>query len=290
MIIMKNLCIFSMVIVGIFFTACGSSPKITENAAQRRSSEIAAAQKNWNEAMKAEDWVRAVDAYTDIINMYPDYVSAYDARGIAYLCIGEKEKAKNDFYEALKKEPDRLSTKQNILHISAPTEAVIAYRRGSNPDVKRSIRIEAFTEAINLYSDYFNAYNDRGVQYFYKYMMDEAEADWNKAYEMWPDHNLVLYNLARIYRFNGDYDKAIEYLERSIKMNPDYRPAKDELAEVQKLKNPGSSYASKSKAYDQYMRNALIKLNLEEWDSLSDAKKEEFREEYPDVYKARFED
>jgi tetratricopeptide (TPR) repeat protein len=285
---MKKFCLLTMVVILVLLVGCVSSAKSKEQVAQKRKADIDIADKNWNEAMKEQDWIRAVDAYTGIISNYPDYVSAYDYRGIAYLCLGEKEKAIDDFNEALKFEPDRWSTRQNMLQVSVPTDAIIAYQRGQMAS-KQSAKIEAFTEAIQLYPDYFHAYHNRGVAYFYKYMIDEAEVDWSKAYKMWPDHYLVLYNLARIYKFNGDYDKAIEYLERSLEIRSDYSSAKRELDEVRRLNNPQSE-REKNLSFIKKTENSLIKGFLKHWETLDDENKAYFRTEFPDAYKAHFED
>jgi tetratricopeptide (TPR) repeat protein len=265
----------------MLLAACASSAKSSEQVAQKRKIDIDAASKSWDDAVKEQDWKRAADAYTNVIINYPDYIGAYNYRGTAYLCLGMKEQAINDFNEVFKIEPDNWSAKQNILLASVPTAAVIVYQR-SLQTTKNSTRIEALTEAIQLYPSFFHAYNNRGNAYFAKYMIDEAEADLNKAYELWPDHYMVSYNLARIYRFNGDYDKALEYLERSLKINPDYVYTQRVLDEVRKLSQSERDREKRT----NYLKGYFVKY----YEILDGDDIKWFRDTYPEVYKARFED
>ena len=80
-------------------------------------------------------------------------------------------------------------------------------------------------KAIELKSDYAEAYNNRGIIWFYKRNYDNAISDYNKAIELNPDDAAFYNNRGASRRFKRNYDNAISDYNKAIELNPDYEAA-----------------------------------------------------------------
>ena len=68
---------------------------------------------------------------------------------------------------------------------------------------------------------YFNYYYNRGVLYGYLDEWDKAIADYTKAIEINPKHDLAWGNRGVCHSNLGDFDNAIWDITRCLKINPD---------------------------------------------------------------------
>ncbi len=57
----------------------------------------------FNEAVNEENSDKAIEIYNECIKIDPDFAEAYNNRGVLYLKKGDKDKAENDFNEAISK-------------------------------------------------------------------------------------------------------------------------------------------------------------------------------------------
>ena len=89
---------------------------------------------------------RAIESYSDAIDIYPRHASAYNNRGNAYVDKGEVDNAIRDFTEAIKLKSD---------------VAEVYHNRGRAYTVKNDCdnAIKDFTKAIQLKPDYGEAYS-----------------------------------------------------------------------------------------------------------------------------------
>jgi tetratricopeptide (TPR) repeat protein len=104
-----------------------------------------------------------------------------------------------------------------------PSPATVAYERG-RADLSRGAyaqAVAAFTEAIRLDPDSFEAHFHRGVAYYLEGRQREALADYTVAIRVQPgsaDAHLVR---ARVHRDLGKYDFALEDYTETIRLRPD---------------------------------------------------------------------
>lgn len=98
---MKKIVILLLIFIFIFLLGC---PK------RSQEEEILIKVIEWiNKGIdldKKGNYIKAIEYYTNAINLKPDYINAYNYRGYAYYAILEYEKAINDFNMAIKIKPD----------------------------------------------------------------------------------------------------------------------------------------------------------------------------------------
>src|SRR5208337_5512465 len=93
-----------------------------------------------------------------------------------------------------------------------------------------------FEEAIALYSqaidedpNYSSAHFNRALSYAILNQYDKATADAEKVLEIEPDSFDAPYVMGVINEYKHDYDSAIEWYEKSLKINPKYEQARSRL-------------------------------------------------------------
>ena len=113
--------------------------------------------------------------------------------------------------------------------------------------------IEAYSHAIELDSQRFDAYNNRGVAYYKKGDVNRAIKDFNTSIILKRDYADPYSNRGLVYGNKGEVDRAIEDYNTAIKLNPDFANA---------LANRGAIYNAKGN-YERAIKdfNRVIKLN-----------------------------
>ena len=108
------------------------------------------------------------------------------------------------------------------LHQSAYTE----FYKGSTYQNRKQYdkAIEHYTKAIDLKSDYVEAYNNRGNAHKARREYNRAIADYNKAIEIKPLTETYT-NRGNAYSERGDFDRAIEEYKKAIELKPDFAGA-----------------------------------------------------------------
>ena len=188
---------------------------------------------------------QAIKAYSEIIEVIPDYADAYNNRGTAYAKTGDYEQAIADFDKAIALKPD---------YAAAYNNRGTAYVANGNP-----VRaIADYGRAIALKPDNALAYNNRGTAYAAKGDSVQAIADYDNAIVMKPDLAEAYNNRGTAYRGKGEYGSAIADYTRAIEINPD-------LAEA--YYNRGLAYSEQGKdrqAIADYTRAIELKPDLAE--------------------------
>lgn len=94
-------------------------------------------------------------------------------------------------------------------------------------------------EAINLDSDYGNAYNDIGSYLICLKKYDEALPWLERAIESkkYSAKHFPFYNLGRIAEKKGDWYKALNYYNKSLKLKTDFAEAEKALVKLIALLN-----------------------------------------------------
>ena len=82
--------------------------------------------------------------------------------------------------------------------------------------------IESYNKAIELRPDYDLAYNNIGIAYYNKGILDEAISCYKKALEINPRYAFAHNNLGNAYKNKGMLDEAISCYKKALEINPRY--------------------------------------------------------------------
>ena len=111
-----------------------------------------------------------------------------------------------------------------------------------------------FDEAIALYSqaidedpNYSSAHFNRALSYAILNQYDKATADAQKVLEIEPESYDAPYVMGVINEYKHDYDSAVEWYGKSLKINPNYEQAKSRLAALKEKMGNASVQIGKEK-------------------------------------------
>ncbi len=155
---------------------------------------------------------RAIEDYNEAIRLKPDYAFALHGRGLAYANLKQYREAIEDFDKAIRLEPNYEGT---------------YYDRGLAYDRLGQFQqaIEDYNEAIRLKPDYWEAYNNRGLAYDRLRQSQRAIEDYNEAIRLKPDYAEAYTARGNAYGDLKQYQKAIENYNDAIRLKPDYEVA-----------------------------------------------------------------
>ncbi len=92
--------------------------------------------------------------------------------------------------------------------------------------------IDLYTQAIRLDPIYSSAYFNRALSYALINRYDNAQKDAEKVMELEPDSYDAPYVMGLINEYQGKYEEAKEWYEKSLAKNPDYQQAKIRLQQL----------------------------------------------------------
>lgn len=149
------------------------------------------------QAFYEKDLSRAIELYTQMLALKPDYAEAYNNRGNVKFDLGDKDGALSDYNKAIELKPDY---------------AMAYYNRGI---VKRKLdnlsgALSDYDKAISLKPDYADAYNNRGWLKIGLGDLAGALSDCNKAIDLKPDDAEVYDSRAVCYRKMAEEEKNEE--------------------------------------------------------------------------------
>ena len=139
------------------------------------------------------DYDRAIEEYTEAIELNPDLAIAYINRGAAYQCKGLFDRAIAEFTKAIELKPD----------------FAIAYiNRGAAHQYKGLFdhAIADFTKAIERKPDFAIAYYNRGIAWL-------CQREWKKAESDLTDAKVMGVNI--IQGFHNDYASVPDFERRN---------------------------------------------------------------------------
>lgn len=169
----------------------------------------------------------AIADFTETLKVEPDYVRAYNFRGIAYRDKGDIDTAIEDFDAAIARKSD---------YAEAYNNRGLAYHRKS--EVDRAI--EDFNTALRIKPNFAHAYNNRGMAYRDKNDIVRAIADFDEAIKHRADFARAYNNRGVAYRERGEVHRAIKDFSKAIELRPEL---------VEAYYNRGNAYQDK-KDYD----------------------------------------
>jgi protein O-mannosyl-transferase len=170
----------------------------------------AKARVNYNLGMAYEDkglYDKALEQFYIALKINPNDGKSYYHLGSVYLNKGLFDKAIEQYRIALKLMPDNASFHYNL---------GTAYLYKGLYD--RSI--EEYNIALKLKPDYASAYNNMGNAYMQKGLFDKAVECYRTALKLLPDYADAYGNLGNAYLHEGLADKAIEQYQAALRLMP----------------------------------------------------------------------
>ena len=162
---------------------------------------------------------KAIESYSRAIELSPNFVEAYNNRGVVYNIKGDYDRAIEEYNKAIELKPDFAQAYNN--------RGVVYIDKG---DFDRAI--EEYNKAIELKPDLAEAYYNRGIDYQNKGDYDRAIADFTEAIAFKPDYASAYNNRGVVYIDKGDFDRAIEEYNKAIELKPDLAEAYYNRGEV----------------------------------------------------------
>ena len=164
------------------------------------------------EAYSKDDWIQAMLDYNRAIELDPQYVKAYNNRGLVYSALKEYFKAIADYNQALELDPK-----------SAPT---YTNRGNAYFELKEYFKaISDYNQALELKPKLAQAYYKRGNAYFELKDYIKAISDYNRAIELEYKSKWAYHNRGMAFFRLKDYYKAITDFNRAIELDPRYMSA-----------------------------------------------------------------
>ena len=98
------------------------------------------------------------------------------------------------------------------------------------------LAIATFSEIIRKKPDFAEAWNKRATLYFFTRRYRESLADCDEVMKRNPHHFGALSGYGQIYAQMDDYDKALEYFEKAIAVNPNMEGVALNILALRKLR------------------------------------------------------
>ena len=153
------------------------------------------------------DYNRAINNFNKVIEMSPDFAEAYNNRGNTYKNKGDYDRAIDDFSKTIALNPDDANAYNN--------RGNVHNRKGDY-----ECAIVDYTQAIKLDPNHAAAYLNRGNAHNNKRDFDQAIADYTQAVKLEPNDANGYNNRGAAYNRKGDYDRAIVDCTQVIQFKP----------------------------------------------------------------------
>ncbi len=151
-----------------------------------------------------EQWNDAVDKFNYVARLAPDYSGGYSFRAEALMGLKKWDEATDDIIKALEIDG---SDKAFFLMQTLPANVLDQF--------KSKLKIQTVKQPANSYWPYC-----LGIISTLQNNYDEAIAHYEKANSL-DANSAFLENISRCLSSKRDYNKALEYVERAIAMNPE---------------------------------------------------------------------
>ena len=192
-----------------------------------------------NAYAKKSEFDAAIQDYNKAIELNPEYPKAYYNRGVTYADKGEFDTAIQDYNTAIDLNPEYADAYHN---------RGASYGETGEFDAA----IQDFSKAIDLNPEYPKAYYNRGIIYYHKGEFDDAIQDFSEVIDLNPEDADTYYNRGVVYVDKREFDTAIQDFNKAIELNP-------KLAEV--YNNRGAAYAKKGR-FDRAIQDYDKAINL----------------------------
>lgn len=199
---------------------------IDENAKKRIDEELE--QRITDKAVNDIIEERGKDAIDKLIkNLEKEGKKIFENQNERYDTLFNELKMKKDEFEKETTEEDKIKLKEfsDVLSKVKKEEeysAIDWYLKGNKArdDKDNDNAIEYFNRAIQIDSNYKDAYVNRGNAYLDKNNDKKALADYDRATELDPDYSIAFYNRGVMYHKQKKYEKAIGEYSKVIQQDP----------------------------------------------------------------------
>ena len=163
---------------------------------------------------------KAIEAFTSVIALDPNFSEAYGNRGNVYADKGQYDRAIEDYNKAIGLKWNFSTDYDYSLKFTKNLLAIAYVNRGSAYGEKGHYdrAIEDFNKAISINPNYAGAYNNRGNAYYKKGQYDRAIEDYNKAIALDPNDALAYTNRGAAYALKGVMGRAISDFQKGCDM------------------------------------------------------------------------
>jgi len=193
--------------------------------------------------LNLEQYDRAVQDYSKIIERDSNYIDAYNNRGVVYADLAQYDQAMLDYEKVIELDPNNASVYNNRANsyydlgqfdpaiqdynkaIALDPNYTAAYnnRGRAYDEIKQYDQaIQDYSKAIEIDPNYFNAYYNRGISYAHMNQYDRAIQDFNKTIEIAPENVGAYNNRGNSYLSLDQYDLAIQDFNKAITLDPNY--------------------------------------------------------------------
>lgn len=178
--------------------------------------------------LSQQDTLRAIQDYDQAINLRPDFVEAYNNRGIAFgrLAITTKPLISNDLAcvfwypnstnSYISTNPPKIEYEISFANQGFGSQTQAIYSIKSNTEKA----IADFEKAIQINPKSIEVYYNRGVAYINSCQDDSAINDFTETLKLDPSFVAAYNNLGNIYARSQQYQKAIEVYDKAIELDP----------------------------------------------------------------------
>ena len=208
--------------------------------------------------LMTEQYKESVNLYLDIIKVIPEFIECYINLGVAHQKMGDSDKAKEYFSEALNVDPDNISALNNLSMINIEQENFPEAQENlewsfglDDENYKTSnllIKLHFFAKNFKLCDEYIDkslllAPDDIETliliasTLFSRNLLNEANDIYLKALKLSPDNLTVLSSLGHLNTITNSVDLAFKYLNRALEIDPEHNFSKNILAGIYKTNN-----------------------------------------------------
>lgn len=161
-----------------------------------------------NEHFDNREYEDAIECYSNVINLVPNFVVAYYNRGLCYYRKGKYEQATIDFSKAISINPNEKDA--YIQRAECYSALGIDHKA-----------IEDYTEIIRLDPYNTEGYELRASRYEKNSEYNYAIADYTKIIALDPINAVPFSNRAKCYMEIKEYNKALNNFNKSIELDPE---------------------------------------------------------------------
>lgn len=214
----------------------------------------------------------SIASYKKAVDLDPTYHQALNNAGYIYFLKGDYKTALGYFDRAIAIDPtyeQAVLNRQKTIDIMEGKLNISAFELFENADAIDSLelKIKNYREALEIDSNYVDAWNNLGVAYHYYGYIDSAVYCLNRALSINPQHPQVNNNIAFLLDASGEYEAAVYHYQKAILAKPDYAVAMINLGDTYYSMGDHDSAqtiweaALKLQPHDAYLQKKLSQLN-----------------------------
>jgi tetratricopeptide (TPR) repeat protein len=200
-------------------------------------------------------WGDAITLWLDCVVKSPNKARPYNNLGVALAYAGQSDAAIDNYYAALKINPDygnahynlgsilarKGHLKSGIAHMTKALELEPNnYEAHNNLGIALLIRGEPqkaathFRKALEINANYASAHNNLGIAMRRQHNLSEAIFHFQEALRLDPANAEAHNNLGNAYRGQGKFKAAKQHFNEALRINPGYEAARKNYEENQR--------------------------------------------------------